>query len=115
VGNQWMAVFGGTNYWAPLRTRLTSSVAGLFVKDFNGDGLADITRNSSVPLVGGVLQVSFGGIGNWTTLRTGSFMAFGRFDGARGADALLWASGNVLHLASGGAGALQEHSRQDMR
>jgi len=113
VGDQWMAVYGGTHYWAPLRAKLTSSVTGLFVADFNGDERDDIARTR----FGNTLQVSLGGTAGWTTLRSGlgALVAIGRFDGARGADVLFWAPGNVLNIASGGAGATQGHSRHDMR
>ena len=43
-----MAVYGGTHFWSPLRARLTNSIAGLMVADFNGDGRADVATSSSV-------------------------------------------------------------------
>lgn len=119
VGDQWMVVYGGTQFWAPLRARLSDSVSGLTVADFNGDGRADVAR--SISLLGlGLWQVSWGGASDWTRLRAdrrslSSLPAIGRFDDAPGADVLTWAPGNVLNIASGGAGATQTHSRQDMR
>jgi hypothetical protein len=116
VGDQWMAVYGGTSYWAPLRARLTTGVAGLIVADFNGDGRDDIARSLYVQS-GYFLQVSFGGAGDWTSMRSGLgfIMAYGRFDSAPGADPLFWSSGNTLDIASGGSGATLRHSRHDMR
>ncbi len=130
VGDQWMVVLGGTQFWAPLRAKLTNSVAGLTVADFNGDGRADIAVSSRWITGGYIWRVSFSGTGNWATLRANgpslsSAPAIGNFDGAPGADVLTWAprggaiSGilgfNALDIASGAAGAFQQHSRQDMR
>jgi hypothetical protein len=117
LDSNWVAVFGGTSYWMPLRTKLTTGVADLIVADFNGDGHDDIARVSLNPLTLYTLQVSFGGTGNWTTLRSGlgTIAAIGRFDDAPGADALTWAAGNVLNIASAGTGNSVRYSRQDMR
>jgi hypothetical protein len=128
VNGQWMVVYGGTAYWTPLRAKLTDSVNGLTVADFNGDGRADVARSISLL---GLWQVSWGGTDDWTTLRAdsrplSSMPAIGRFDATPGADVLNWAPSrgpiynvllghNALDIASGGAGAFQDHSRQDMR
>jgi len=42
VGNDWMVVYGGSQYWTRLRSRQTDSVANLTVADFDGDGHADV-------------------------------------------------------------------------
>jgi hypothetical protein len=130
VGDQWMVVYGGTQFWAPLRAKLTNSVAGLTVADFNGDGRADVGASSRLITGSHIWRVSWGGVSNWATLRAAgpplsSAPAIGRFDGAPGADVLTWAPGgsaisgilgfNAFDIASGGAGAFQRHSRQDMR
>jgi hypothetical protein len=127
VGDQWMVVRGGTQFWAPLRAKLTNSVEGLTVADFNGDGRADVGASSRWITGGYIWRVSFSGTDNRATLRTNSpslssVPAIGNFDGAPGADVLIWALGgnaffdfNALDIVSGGAGPSQQHSRQDMR
>jgi len=119
VGGQWMVTYGGTVGWSPLRAKLTDSVAGLIVADFNGDGRADIAQTNCSFFGGCEWQVSYSGTGNWTTLRTdspplASAAATGRFDGNASADVLLW-NGNSLDLVPGGSGTAVLQSRQDMR
>jgi FG-GAP-like repeat len=119
VADQWMAVFASDpeHKWRLLRPKLTDRVEGLIVANFDGKGHDDIAR--LVPVQGGAsyeLQVSFEGTNDWQTLRTlpPSLAALGRFDDQPGADLLFWTD-NYLQIISSGTGALQRHSRQDMR
>jgi hypothetical protein len=120
VSGNWAVAFSGTSGWQPLRSKLTDSVAGLTVADFNGDGRADVATSSGLILTGNYTwKTSFGGTGNWTTLRTAgvplaSAAAVGRFDNSSGADALLWHD-NYLDIAARGSGASVHLSREDMR
>jgi hypothetical protein len=120
-GGQWKISYGGTSAWSPLPHALTSSVQGLIVADFNGDGRADIA--TVVPrFTGGlattVLQVSFGGTSDWITLRTFgwplSVASIGDFNGSHTVDMLIWHE-NYLDISSGGTGAPQRWSQYDMR
>ena len=107
----WSVTYAGTVNWSLLRPRLTDSVAGLIVVDFNGNGRADIATAYGV-------KVSYDGRGNWTDLpaRPGMFAAVGRFDANPGADILFfWTNGNYLGIQSSGLGAAIRHSNQDMR
>jgi hypothetical protein len=116
VGDLWMVVYGGTQYWAPLRAKLTDSAAGLTVADFDGDGRADVARIRIIRAPkthSAVAEISRGGTDDWTRLRYPS-MLVGRFDDSPGADVLLFA-GNHFAISSGGLGVAVSHSRQDMR
>ena len=111
-------VHGGTSGWTPLRAKLTDSVAGLIVADFNGDRRADVATSSGLLNIF-VWKVSYSGTDDWTTLRTASrplasVAAVGRFDGNASADVLLWHS-DYLDIATRGAGNSNRHSREDMR
>jgi hypothetical protein len=119
VSGQWMVSHSGLSGWTPLRPKLTNTVAGLIVADFNGDGFADVATPAVVAPNGWRLKVSYGGTGNWTPLRTYdlsrlSVAAIGRFDGDAGEDVLLWKD-DYLEISAGGEGAPQRQSRQDMR
>jgi hypothetical protein len=116
---QWKVVYDGTEVWAPLRPALTTSVAGLVVADFNGNGRSDVAK--TLGSFDGVVvwQVSYDGTGNWVFLRTAdvgieSVPAIGRFDDNPGADVLLWFD-RRFDIASSGAAASVRQSRQDMR
>jgi len=111
VANQWMAVFARQEHaWKPLRPKLTDTMAGLFVADFNGDHIDDIAQ------IGGFYRVSINGAGGWTALGCGFNppVAVGQFDGLGGADILGW-GGNELQICPSGTGPSQQRSRQDMR
>ncbi|HMF92472.1 MAG TPA: VCBS repeat-containing protein, partial [Candidatus Angelobacter sp.] len=122
VGDYWMVVYGETQYWAPLRPKLTDTVADLIVADFDGDGRADIATSSRQDIFNWgnwVWKVSRGGISDWTTLRTdglplASVAAIGRFDESAGADVLLWNS-RWLDIVSSGTATPQPYTTQQMR
>jgi hypothetical protein len=119
VSGKWMVTHGGTVNWSPLRARLTDTVRGLIVADFNGDRRSDLATVSCSAFGRCEWKVSYGGTGDWTPLRSGdrslaATAAVGRFTGNRTADILLWHD-NYLDIAKGGVGAPQRHSRQDMR
>jgi hypothetical protein len=101
-------VYGGASYWATLRPKLTNSVVGLRVADFNGDGRADVATSN-------LSQVSWGGVGSWASLRAAGNLvaAIGRFDGNAGADALLW-RGVYLDIAPGGSGEPRRQTNPDV-
>jgi hypothetical protein len=112
VSGKWMVSLNATGAWAgfPLRGALTTTMAGLIIADFNGNGRSDIATANG--------RVSYDGRGNWVQLpaRPGLFAAVGRFDANGGADILFyWANGNHLGIQSSGVAAPQRHSRQDMR
>lgn len=113
VANQWMIVRGGGDSWEPLRTALTSTVDGLFVADFDGDGFADVMRQS-----GSAWQYAARGWGGFVTLRSTSAslagLPIGRFDGDAKADVLEW-SDRHFSLASGARDPASIWSTQDMR
>ena len=112
---------------------LMFTVPGLFpvpvqVQGFGPDdvySLDDIELVETQMGVDGVLsggfvwKASFGGIGNWTTLRTAngvplaSAAAVGRFDGNASADVLLWHS-NYLDIA-GSVAPKSERTQQPRR
>jgi hypothetical protein len=91
-----------------------SSVAGLVVGDFNGDGFADVATN--VNLSWAYTTPAHGAA--WSTLRSDTIpiaaQPIGDFNGDHRSDALLWDS---LHFsfAPSGANPVQPLSRQDMR
>jgi hypothetical protein len=125
VANQWMVVRANdpSHQWSLLRPKLTNTMNGLFVADFDGNGHADIARalpvkNNQNQVVSYQWQVSRDGTGDWTPLRTvpasNPFAAIGRFDGQAGADILIWQD-NYLKVVSSGTGAPVRQSRQDMR
>src|SRR5262249_6065897 len=48
--------------WHPLQPKLTDSVQGIVVADFDGDGIADIAANCES---GACWRISRGGVGAW--------------------------------------------------
>jgi len=113
VDNQWMVVFAqGDHTWKRLRSKLTDTMAGLIVADFDGNGIDDIAKFADDQW-----QVSMDGIDDWTPLSYGGpRAAIGRFDDhdRPGADILFWDS-RSLRIISSGLGSSVQHSRQDMR
>jgi len=116
--------------WQPLPgAPLTTSVAGLVVADFNGDGFADVLASSADGW-----QISYGGLQPWTTdvpqppfggPAFPSVAGVGHFTGQRQADVLVW--DNTLYnvqvtgltkdllLSPAGASLATPYSTQDMR
>jgi hypothetical protein len=91
-----------------------SSMSGLVVGDFNGDGFADLARTN-----GGVWQfLTPAHSTSWSVLRVDSgdiaTHPIGRFNNDRTSDVLYW---NELHFsyAPSGRNPVQTLSRQDMR
>jgi len=126
VNGQWMVAHSGTSHWQPLRPKLTDSVAGLVVADFNADGRADVATSSCARgKLGGYCdwKVSYSGTGDWTKLRRFSWrlpltaaVAIGRFALDERAGVLIWADpDNYLIHVLGGAVVPRRWSRQDMR
>jgi hypothetical protein len=113
-----MVVYGGTETWAPLRSALTSTVDGLVVADFDGNGLADVA--TSLALLGNfVWVISKDGKGAFEALRTSNValhqaVGVGRFDSTAGAEVLQW-SDDHLDLSRSGSATPVRQSRQDMR
>ncbi len=132
VNGNWMiskgtrGVQGTLGGWSLLRPRLTDTVGSLVVADFDGDGRADVAIFGPVvevspPYDGELWLISYGGVGDWTShsgLAGSELAGVGRFSGNPGADVLLWCHGspcNDLYIASGGTGAAQLYSPQDMK
>ena len=116
----WSVTYSGTVNWSRLNSRLTDSVAGLVVADFDGDGHADIAMSTSPRRgVPGMWWVSWGGASEWRPLHVSNTpltaaAAVGSFDESAGADVLLW-SDNFLEIVSNGFGNAHRQSNQDMR
>jgi hypothetical protein len=112
-GGKWKVSLNATGPWDgfPLRSALTTTMAGLLIADFNGNGRADIAQAYGK-------SVSYDGRGNWTGLpsRPGTFAAVGRFDAKPGVDIVFyWTNDNHLGIQSSGNGTAVRHSRQHMR
>jgi FG-GAP-like repeat/FG-GAP repeat len=110
LGMSWTSIGAVPN----IGVNTLSSVAGLVVGDFNGDGFADVATN--VNLSWAYTTPAHGAA--WSTLRSDTnpiaAQPIGDFNGDRRSDALLWDS---LHFsfAPSGANPVQPLSRQDMR
>lgn len=119
VANKWQFVPGGGNSWQPLRTALTNTVDGLVVADFDGDGYADIARQSPIAFFN-LWQYSARGRADFTPLRLGQSdqsiarAPVGRFNGDSKADVLLW-SGLDFSIASAARDPIVTLSQQEMR
>ena len=115
----WSVTYAGTVNWTRLRSKLTDTVAGLVVADFDGDGRADVIRPRLAGPAGGLIwDMSKDGIGDWkpvwpVTARVGSVDAIGKFDSVKGIDALFWKD-NLLEIISA-SGRPRVHSRADLR
>jgi hypothetical protein len=115
--------------WRPLRARLTNTVAGLVVADFNGDGHADVATDCDGSKC---WRISYRGFENWITIAQPASLSrdlagVGHFRAAVPADVLTWNSGNGgvcdITLAQGtefciavaGIEPAAPYSTQDMR
>ena len=115
VNRHWMVSYGAMSPWTALRAKLTASVAGLIVADFDGNGHADVAQAS--PTAAGLMwKVSHDGTGDWkgTLLPLQAVAAVGGFDSTPGADVLQWHD-HYLDISSDGVGAAHRQSRQDMQ
>ena len=132
VGDDWMVVYGGTQSWSRLRTKLTNNVNDLVVADFDGNGRADVATSSHDGLYFD-WRISSGGVANWARLRNNAIVALtavpaiGQFDTSAGVDVLFWPGQyffqmgrpvlqeeNYFDIASSGTGSVR-HSLHDMR
>jgi hypothetical protein len=139
VSGKWQVSCGARAEWKALPVSLTTSLNGLVVADFDGDGNADIAI--SIP----ILEPGTNVVSSWTwqfllskgasthwTIRPGAPVplasqsgytngaaAIGSFDSVAGADVLIWGdptSTETLSLASGGdPSTLQRWSIEEMR
>ena len=95
---QWSIVPGGTNTWIPLRPSLEDNVSRLVVRDFDGDGRADVAGSQRVGIAQiWIWRISRSGVTGWTDTHVGRVPvhdapAIGRFDETPGADPLVWGS-----------------------
>lgn len=119
TGNQWQVVANGGTKWQPHAPGLLSTLAGVVVGDFDGDGVSDVARTG---VVSGspAWQFSSGAKSGWTTLRTSSpgqeieRQPVGRFDGDASSDVILWDE-LYFEAALSGRDPVQRQSRQSMR
>ena len=106
VGGQWVYSKSAMGSWSSgvLQTALTSSVNGLVVADFNGDGLADVALACGG--IGCGWKISYGGTQDWAQIfqglsLSGPFAGAGYFRGKKGAmaaDILYWNAAPGLEL-----------------
>jgi hypothetical protein len=133
VSGKWQVSCGARAEWKALPVSLTSSLPGLVVADFDGDGNADIGFSSagSTTATPGNPSVatwswkfSRDAANGWSSplaapAPLASAAAIGFFDSAKGADVLLWgdpSSPDTLSIASGGnPSTLQRWSIEEMR
>lgn len=133
VSGKWQVSCGARAEWKPLPASLTSSLTGLVVADFDGDGNADIGISSpgSTTATPGNPSVatwswkfSRDASNGWNSplaapAPLASAAAIGFFDSTKGADVLLWGdstSPDTLSIASGGnPSTLQRWSIEEMR
>jgi hypothetical protein len=130
-GGKWHVSYSATSFWIPLPESLTSTVNGVVIADFDGDGRADVAASSLVPVLGWEWMFSNAGESPWTfrtspsqwwSIPLSSAIAIGSFDTGHGADVLLWGStlgSDHISIVSGGSlkGSAEAtpQSRQDMR
>jgi hypothetical protein len=131
VTDAWRISRSGQSGWTFWRSKLTDTVHGLVVADFNGDGFADVAGNCDRPAC---WRISFGGVEDWKYVSqpyglVGPELAgIGRFLGNVGADVLSWNVSNPfwmcdvhvgqeteLCISMRGTASVERYSRQDMR
>jgi VCBS repeat protein len=117
--------------WTSLRPKLTDTVNGLVVADFNGDGFADVAGNCDEPAC---WRISYGGFQDWYSVTqpyglVGPELAgIGHFRGDAPADVLSWNLKNDYYMCdptfgqntqlciqTAGITPAQHYSTQDMR
>ncbi|HEX4422513.1 MAG TPA: VCBS repeat-containing protein, partial [Kofleriaceae bacterium] len=122
IAGKWQVSYSATSSWTALPVSLTTTVNGLVVADFDGDGLADIATSD-----GNDWRLSSNGAGGWShrSVQTSakcdvqdraltSALAVGRFSGVQAVDVLLWNQRDLCRVAAGSTEA-QRWSRQDMK
>jgi hypothetical protein len=118
VNNDWQIFRGGGASFEFWNKALTSSVAGLVVADFDGDGYADVARSITPQNGPAVWQYSARAIGGFIDLRVDSnnvaTLPIGHFDLDTKADALQWDS-YIFDLVPGPQGTIAPLSLQAMR
>jgi hypothetical protein len=107
----WMTANGGPRGvvygWSQLRPAFTSTMDGLIIADFNGDGIADVATRDG--------RVSYNGRTEWRPIGTNSsVVAVGKFDDNPGADLLFWNS-RTIAIRSSGVDPQINFSPQDMK
>jgi hypothetical protein len=114
TGGAWQVELGGATSWQRLNDKLTDSVAGLVVADFDGDHFADVGRLTCALVC--LWQVSSGGKKPWVSFvwQTGPFAAAGLFAGTKSANVLGWEN-DRLDLSSPSAKLPLPYSRNEMR
>jgi hypothetical protein len=133
VAGKWMVSYRGTGNWTPLAKSLTTTMDGVVVADFDGDGKADIATSTQAGICGFTIcyawQFSSAGASEWTYLTPQSggqwpvpiagAAAIGNFDSKRGADILFWGDDQHVNIVSGGSvkgpASSPTYSRQDLR
>lgn len=136
IAGKWMVSYSATSNWTPLPKSLTSTMNGVVVADFDGDGRADIATSTPVSAtINGTTVVfwtwrfSSAGATDWTyrypesgevwPVAISLAAAIGNFNGNPGADVLLWGDDEHVYIVPGGSLAgsatLSMYSRQDLR
>ena len=120
VDGQWKYSEGGHSGWARVGDKRAETLDNIYIGDFDGDGRDDVGhRETSVAVLDDVWEFSRNGTDEFETIaKTKNHLAaWGRFlEGSNQTALLFWDSDEHLDVGYVGAGgALEAHSRQDMR
>lgn len=125
VSDQWSVSDGAIGSWRPLRSRLTDTVDGLYVADFDGDGHVDVATTCER----GCWKISNHGTEAWNVvqhqygLNDVTVAGIGHFLGHSSDDVVMFnyqkridpdVSTRVLFIAEAGVGPFRRLSRQEM-